>query len=141
MPTHPGFPVGFPVQFPRDNGLTTSEEVNFSLETELEEQHFASPFIEAPFSLLSVNFTGREAQLDQLGQWSKSHSSQPTVRYLIHGMPGVGKSQLALQFAQNVFETKEYSYVLWISASSEEKINAGLRLFVGQTRDQRHVSF
>jgi GTPase SAR1 family protein len=125
MPAHPGSPVGFPVQFPRDNGLTTREEVNFRLETELEEQQFASPFIEGPFSLLSVNFTGREAQLDQLGQWSKSHSSQSTVRYLIHGMPGVGKSQLALQFAQNVFETKEYSYVLWISASSEDKLTQG----------------
>ena len=121
MPAHPGFPM----QFSRDNGFAIREEVNSRLETELERQHSASPFLDGPFDLLSVSFTGREAELDQLGQWVKSRSTQSTVRYLVHGMPGVGKSQLALQFAQNAFETKEYSYILWISASSEEKVTQG----------------
>jgi NB-ARC domain len=121
MSVHPG---SF-AQPPQEGALTMSEKVSSRLKTELEVQDFASPFIDGPFGLLSVNFTGRKAQLNQLGQWAKSRSSQSTLRYLIHGMPGVGKSQLALQFAQHVCETKEYSYILWISASSEEKLTKG----------------
>jgi DNA polymerase III delta prime subunit len=121
MPAHPVFPV----HFPGDNGFTMREEVNSRMEAELEGQQPAAPFIAGPFDLLSVSFTGREAQLDQLGKWLKSSSTQWTVRCLIHGMPGVGKSQLALEFAQRAFETQEYSYILWISASTEEKLTQG----------------
>jgi AAA ATPase domain len=83
------------------------EEVVPKMEARLEAQHCGSPFIDGPFDLLSVSFTGREMQLDQLGQWLKPSASNTSLRCLVHGMPGVGKSQLALQFAQNVFESKE----------------------------------
>jgi hypothetical protein len=85
----------------------------------------AVPFIDGPFDLLSSSFTAREKQLDQLGQWLKARSTDSSVRCLVHGMPGVGKSQLALQFSQSVWDSKEYTYVLWISASSAEKLTQG----------------
>jgi GTPase SAR1 family protein len=114
------------VPFSRDG----RKEFISNMEARLEAQHCGPPFIDGPFDLLSVSFTGREMQLDQLSQWLKPSASNMSLRCLVHGMPGVGKSQLALQLAQNVFESKEYSYILWISASSAEKLTQGFVSFL-----------
>jgi hypothetical protein len=43
--------------------------------------------------------------------------------FALHGMPGVGKTQTALQFVYNNMKT--FTTIFWISASSEEKILQG----------------
>ncbi|KAL2813522.1 hypothetical protein BJX63DRAFT_214835 [Aspergillus granulosus] len=84
------------------------------------------PFIQGPFDLVSRTFIGRREEMRTLNEWLKSSVDDPVARYLIHGMPGVGKSQLSLQLAKSAFDSKHVGYVLWMSASTVEKVNQGL---------------
>ena len=77
---------------------------------------------ELPDSLLSSYFTGRCDELQQIGRVFSTSSGDPPARYAIHGMPGVGKTQLALKFASLEFERSQYTYVFWVSAASVEKL-------------------
>ena len=87
-----------------------------------------TPFIEAPIDLLTGDFTGREKELDKMSRALRE--SKARSRYVLYGMPGVGKSQLALRFTQISFERKDYAYVLWISASTIEKLTQGFTSLV-----------
>lgn len=42
---------------------------------------------------------------------------------VIHGMPGLGKTQLALKFAKLASQHDQYPYVFWVSAESVEKLS------------------
>ncbi|KAK0187042.1 P-loop containing nucleoside triphosphate hydrolase protein, partial [Armillaria mellea] len=42
--------------------------------------------------------------------------------FLLHGMGGIGKSQIALKFAQNKQQSEYFSIILWIDATSESTI-------------------
>jgi len=44
---------------------------------------------------------------------------------IIHGMPGVGKSQLSLRYAEKSFEDGRYPYIFWTSATSVDKSTQG----------------
>ncbi|MEU5315339.1 tetratricopeptide repeat protein [Streptomyces sp. NPDC021056] len=73
-------------------------------------------------------FVGRGSELDQLralltGGGSAAVTQQVAVR-AIHGLGGVGKSSLALHYAQAYRES--YSLVWWITAESAESIVSGL---------------
>lgn len=46
-------------------------------------------------------------------------------RCAIFGVPGVGKTQLALHYARDSFP-QSYKFVFWISANTTEKLNQGL---------------
>jgi NB-ARC domain len=82
-------------------------------------------FNDAPIDLLSVHFTGREQELADIERALDTvHGDVPT-RCAIHGMPGLGKTQLALQFAKSSFDKRRYSLVFWISATNLEKLNQG----------------
>jgi hypothetical protein len=90
-----------------------------------QQQPPALSFNDAPIDLLSPHFTGREGELGDIGKGlGASHGSAPT-RYAVHGMPGVGKTQLALQFAKLSYNRQQYSLVFWISGATVEKLNQG----------------
>jgi tetratricopeptide (TPR) repeat protein len=86
----------------------------------------ALSFNDAPIDLLSSYFTGREDELDHIGRaFGTSYGSVPT-RCAIHGMPGMGKTQLALQYAMRSYHQQQYSIICWISGATVEKLNQGL---------------
>jgi hypothetical protein len=93
-------------------------------------------FNDAPLDLLSVHFTGREKELAHIGKvLDEVHGDIPT-RCVVHGMQGLGKSQLTLQYAKMSFEKRRYSLIFWMSATSVEKLNQGfsnLLSLVGHT--------
>jgi hypothetical protein len=60
-------------------------------------------------------FVGREAELARLGT-AQTHA--------VHGLGGVGKSELALQFAYA--RRDRYSLVWWLTADGPEAIESGL---------------
>jgi hypothetical protein len=75
----------------------------------------ALSFNDAPIDLLPPHFTGRVDELANIGKgFGTSHGSAST-RCVVHEMPGVGKTQLALQFAQLSYNRQQYSLVFWIS--------------------------
>jgi NB-ARC domain len=83
------------------------------------------PSIEAPINLLSTYFTGREKELDDIAKTLDIvHGDIPT-RCVIYGMHGIGKTQLALQFAKQCYDQQQYSHTFWISATTIEKLNQG----------------
>jgi hypothetical protein len=75
--------------------------------------------------LLSIHFTGREKDVDFIRDaLSKVQDGKPSC-CAIHGMPGIGKSQLVLHYANISFESGRYSYIFWMSAASIDKLNQG----------------
>lgn len=47
-------------------------------------------------------------------------------RCAVWGMPGIGKSQLALAYAQREFSSSNYDLIIWISGTTAEKVVGGL---------------
>ncbi len=69
-------------------------------------------------------FTGREKELQQLQQaFSNSHSTSVVIQRSqkkVSGTGGIGKTQLAIQFANNVLNQKVFSNVIWLNADCSE---------------------
>jgi tetratricopeptide (TPR) repeat protein len=84
------------------------------------------PFIDVPVDILSIHFTGRKEELRHIKKIFDADSSNEPIRCVIHGMHGIGKSQLALYFAKSAFEQGRYPCVLWISATTVEKLQRGI---------------
>ena len=81
--------------------------------------------------LRSPHFTGRNDLLDHLQrQFVRSEAEQPTTlqpatltqSQAIKGLGGIGKTQIALEYAYRARERGRYTHTLWISASSEEVV-------------------
>jgi hypothetical protein len=81
---------------------------------------------DAPLGILSVHFTGREKEVAFLKDALSKVEGRELSCCAIHGMPGVGKSQLVLHYAKLSFDLGRYSYVFWISATNVDKLNHGL---------------
>jgi NB-ARC domain len=82
-------------------------------------------FNDTPVDLLSVYFTGREKELDEIKKiLDVVHEDIPT-RCVVYGMHGIGKTQLALRFAKRSFDQLQYSHIFWMSATTVEKLNQG----------------
>jgi tetratricopeptide (TPR) repeat protein len=84
------------------------------------------PVIDAPVDLLSIHFTGRTGELLRIKAILDADCGNVPIRCVIHGMHGIGKSQLTLYFAKSAFEQGRYHYVLWISATTIEKLHRGI---------------
>jgi hypothetical protein len=82
-------------------------------------------FNDAPIDLLSVHFTGREKELACISEILDGGHEDLPPRCVVHGMHGLGKTQLALQFAKSAFNNGRYSLIFWISATTIDKLNDG----------------
>ncbi|KAK3166744.1 hypothetical protein OEA41_009869 [Lepraria neglecta] len=89
---------------------------------------------ELPSFLLSPYFTGRRDELQQIDRVFNTSSGNLPPRCIIHGMPGIGKTQLALQFATLAFQRGQYPYVFWVSAVSVEKLTRDFSKLVDLVR-------
>ena len=85
-----------------------------------------SRYNDAPVGLLLTNFIGRERELDQIRELLEiSHGDNPS-RCAVYGMPGVGKTQLALKYSVASYSVDRYTYIFWVSATTVEKLSQGL---------------
>jgi len=96
-----------------------------------------SPIWQVPLGR-NLNFTGREEMLNELAE-SVSNSHLLAV-VALHGMGGVGKTQLALEYAYRYAD--RYRLVAWIRAEEPETLAAdycaiGTPLGLPETPDQR----
>lgn len=70
-------------------------------------------------------FVGRDAQLDQLCELFRPYEGVEQSRsHVVHGMGGIGKSTLAVHYAQR--NREHYSLVWWVHADSPARIDASL---------------
>ena len=82
------------------------------------------------FSLKGVpvlgQFVARDIEMAQLAKFMLPISTDQRFRKIcvLHGLGGIGKTQLAIQFARNY--RKNYSAVFWIDGSSKEKLKQSI---------------
>ena len=85
-----------------------------------------SPLNDAPMGLLSQTFIGRKEELNQLNLFINSHrKGDKPAFYAIVGMPGLGKTQLALKAASNYFGQSKTRVVFWVSAATPQRFSQG----------------
>lgn len=65
-------------------------------------------------------FTGREAHLERLDQLLMENYS-----VALTGLAGIGKTQIALEYAYRCYLAKDYQSVFWVSAADEESLRTG----------------
>ncbi|MGI5376116.1 FxSxx-COOH system tetratricopeptide repeat protein [Streptomyces sp. CA-251387] len=70
------------------------------------------------------NFTGREALLDELHQRLLRERATAVLPHALHGMGGVGKSLLAIEYLYR--RMTEYDVIWWISAERTAQISLSL---------------
>lgn len=84
---------------------------------------------QVPFGLKGVplvnQFIGRDTEIKQLEDSLLCDSSNRRRKvYVIHGLGGMGKTQLAIEFSRKHHE--RYSAVFWLDGSSRDKLNQSL---------------
>ncbi|KZP30772.1 hypothetical protein FIBSPDRAFT_1038026 [Athelia psychrophila] len=81
----------------------------------------------APTGAITRHFVGRADELREIRRvFDLRRVLDLPVQFALCGAPGVGKSQLALQFAEDAYAQGRYSHVFHISASSPDQIREGL---------------
>ncbi|MFH8370051.1 FxSxx-COOH system tetratricopeptide repeat protein [Streptomyces sp. NPDC018031] len=70
------------------------------------------------------NFTGRQALLDALHERLSSEGTAAVLPEALHGLGGVGKSQIALEYVHQ--HAADYDVVCWIAAERDEQIRNAL---------------
>jgi hypothetical protein len=77
-------------------------------------------FNDAPLDLLSVNFTGREREIAMIIEFLETVYSDVPTRCALHGMHGVGKSQVSNALAKDIYNNGRYTNVFWMQATTIE---------------------
>jgi tetratricopeptide (TPR) repeat protein/transcriptional regulator with XRE-family HTH domain len=86
----------------------------------------------------NLHFTGRAELLEQLDQrlFLKREDDQATIRPValvqtlaVKGLGGIGKTQIAIEYAYRARERKHDAHIFWIPAASEEAIMASFVRF------------
>jgi hypothetical protein len=67
------------------------------------------------------HFVGRSDELADIHKKLQHNSSRKTV--VVHGLGGMGKTQLVLEYAQR--HKDEYSAVFWVNSKSEDTLKQG----------------
>ncbi len=79
----------------------------------------------------NVNFTGRDGELSALRErLATSRPAAVVVPQALHGLGGVGKTQLALEYAYR--HAADYDVVWWVSAEQPPLVVASLAELAGQ---------
>ena len=90
------------------------------------------PNYKVPFDTIGLpicpRFIGRNDEMKAIGRYLLPvESAKHTKRVIIHGLGGMGKTQLALNYA--IEQSEEYSAFLWVSSKSERSLQDGIALF------------
>ncbi|KZP23819.1 TPR-like protein [Athelia psychrophila] len=93
-----------------------------------------SPFNDAPVDRISSCFIGREDDIKAIASALYPYSGDAPSRYAVWGMPGLGKSQLALSYALSSYKAGLHTHVIWIPATTLEKVNQGFAKLLDLTQ-------
>ncbi|KAK4148826.1 kinesin light chain [Chaetomidium leptoderma] len=79
-----------------------------------------------PFAIFSrdPDFVNRGGILDQIGQ----RCSEPAGRVALVGLGGVGKSQLAIEYAHRIAAGQPDTWVFWVHAGTKVRVEEGFRM-------------
>ena len=106
------------------------------------EEAISTRIIDAPFTLLSPTFTGRDEQLKHLEDLLTHRKIRHGATCAITGRIEVGKTQLALKYASRVSSRSTSVNLFWLSAASTDTLSRGLEnLLVLIGGNEKVVSF
>jgi hypothetical protein len=71
----------------------------------------------------AAQFVAREPELAEMHQILHGHSKRSTV--VLHGLGGIGKTQLAIEYATR--HKEKYTAVFWLNANDEDTLKLGFR--------------
>ena len=85
-------------------------------------------------------FVGRDEELKALESYfaSESKSSPRRKRFVIHGIGGIGKTQLCLEYMRR--HKDEYESVLWINGATDSTVKSCLRHYLTQNFVSAHLA-
>ena len=86
----------------------------------------AVPINDAPLGILTAHFMGRKSELAKIRSMLSSRQDNLPAQCAIVGMPGLGKTQLALKHTLEVFDQARGPIIFWTSAATTEKLAQGL---------------
>ena len=86
----------------------------------------AVPINDAPLGILTAHFTGRKSELVEIRSMLTPRLDKLPARCAIVGMPGLGKTQLALKYSLEIFDQARGPIIFWTSAATTEKLAQGL---------------
>ncbi|KAK7012614.1 P-loop containing nucleoside triphosphate hydrolase protein, partial [Favolaschia claudopus] len=81
------------------------------------------------------SFTGRQDTLDEIHQYFAQDRGSRKV-FVLHGLGGSGKSQLAFKFAQQAQATNRFSETYFVDATSEQTAESDLKLLGPATSEE-----
>ena len=81
--------------------------------------------------LRNTNFTGRKQALTQIKE-QLNQQKLGVITQAISGLGGIGKTQLALEFAYQAAERKDYSAIFWIPAETTDSMRTGYETIAKQ---------
>ncbi|KAF7965956.1 hypothetical protein HWV62_40738 [Athelia sp. TMB] len=85
----------------------------------------------APTSNISRHFAGRERELQAIRLAFASDANSISAPYAVYGEAGIGKTQLALRFAEAEFASGTYSHIFFISGTTLAHAKEGLEEVFG----------
>lgn len=71
----------------------------------------------------AAQFVAREQELSKLHELLYGHSSRSAV--VLHGLGGIGKTQLAMQYLRR--HKEKYTAIFWLNANDEDSLRLGFR--------------
>jgi hypothetical protein len=80
------------------------------------------------------DFVGRDSELEQLRTWLAPRPGRQNV-VALHGLGGMGKTQLSIHFANRFGST--YSSVFWLNAKDESTLRAGMATLATEVTEER----
>lgn len=122
---NPGDPAGQDAHAIDD--ATPGDNVNgpaTAAQQQAETQQVARPPIWGGVPPRNIRFTGREELLDGIHRMLSHHEQTALVSQALHGLGGVGKTQLAVEFAYRY--QQHYDLVWFIHADDDRSIRRGL---------------
>jgi MinD-like ATPase involved in chromosome partitioning or flagellar assembly len=86
----------------------------------------------------NVNFTGRDVVLRALHEELRSHREAATVPVVIEGLSGLGKTQVALEYAHRF--RPDYDVIWWMNCGQPQYVDASLVDLANEMREEFQAS-
>jgi hypothetical protein len=84
------------------------------------------------------NFLGRQGELDELWQYLRPTDSRSRKVAILHGLGGMGKTQLAVRFARD--HKHDFTAIFWLSGKDRGTLLQSLSSILPRLPEQSHAN-